>query len=1360
MTCLNGSFSLEFKTYDKNGLLFYIQKGSNLFLELKLSGEHLKLRADFGTGDVEMTSALVPLALVDGNWQSVEVIRKSDVVELKVNNAALATTSISKSSLSSPPSSPNSLSSSSLDQQSPAENESFAFIGGFPREYDSKKSGTLAVPLVEFEPRFRGSVRNLFYRNCSGVTLRPEMLSSSGILTHDVDRCLNDNPCLNGGRCLTTDDGRICECKNTEYEGDRCEIQKNPSDATFLGAQYISYDLTNKGGVMVSNDDNINLDFRTKQSNAFLLYIGNFKDYIIVVLKDGVITVQINLGSGILKKVINPKNVRFDDNNWHQLHIRREAQYLNIEVDGMYMASGSTTGAFAHLSSSVFYLAGHPKNSQRLATGDYDDIPNFKGCMRKVVYKANNIRIDLTTLAREGHSLLKIVGDVHFDKCQELADSRPVTFATPDAYITVATWDKSRSKGSIAFQFRTVEQNGLLMYSNGNRDSKDFFALEFMDGNLYLVFNMGSGIHKKKATEVSLSDGYPHDVFFEFHNYAGSISVDGRKTSFETHVVSDRFDLHGELYVGGIGPAVNVSALPREIWSALGGFFYVGCLQDLVVNGNMVDIAGNARQQNRTDVVGYCQKILSAGHTLGDDRWHTVFIRRRLGVVEVSIDGDRPVRDVIPSHTFTMKTSEIFVGRTASPQRDGTELFHMPHRKRSVQPSSLMLRDHSAWPASYSGFIGSMQSFLFNGKDIFQMASLGHANIEKTAQVDPDEHVVREPITFKSVDAYAALNGLVLQTEYHISMQFKTTEKNGLILYNGGSGNDFLALELSNGFLYYVYNMGEGEQRVRANVIQHLSDNKWHELRVYRTEISQQMIRVDDRTPTIDDLSGAKNRKFDLDGKLYLGGVEKTMYPSLPKMITSRHGFVGCLGSIDLNRYHPNVMREAKPITESVGDGCRGPITKCVNDSCANFGRCVQQWNTYSCDCDMTSYTGPMCTDESVSYSFGPRPGLITFTYPSEQAPSTQSDSLAFGFQTHMENAVLLRIDSIDSGDFIQIELLKGNVYVVYNMGTLDHPIGSFSRKTNDGNYHVVRFTRAEANATLQVDSEIPLRKIPTGKQSHIFNNQAYIKIGGDRAINQSIVKHFEGTISGKPDLFTDDEDLGEMQSTQPHTTSKEGVTEDIIYAGSGCHYDSAEDCSVIGSGTGDEIITGVVVVSSTTTTPRPDPTDKPIPPCKGHDCESSSRLRLTPGPGNTLSPIGGQGSGSDTRSRSEKDGNSYEVNGQIGIGNGGFGGQQGIGDYDEDSTAPSDKSSGKGGSSINLGLILGVLGSVLLAVIVLAIAFCKLRSRDEGTYKVDETQNFSALQSKKTQGNGAMASGGEASGKRGKKKDVKEWYV
>lgn len=47
-----------------------------------------------------------------------------------------------------------------------------------------------------------------------------------------------------------------------------------------------------------------------------------------------------------------------------------------------------------------------------------------------------------------------------------------------------------------------------------------------------------------------------------------------------------------------------------------------------------------------------------------------------------------------------------------------------------------------------------------------------------------------------------------------------------------------------------------------------------------------------------------------------------------------------------------------------------GPSTTCQEDSCANMGICIQQWENYTCDCSMTSYTGTHCNDrKSLSVS-------------------------------------------------------------------------------------------------------------------------------------------------------------------------------------------------------------------------------------------------------------------------------------------------------------------------------------------------------------------------------------------------------
>lgn len=40
---------------------------------------------------------------------------------------------------------------------------------------------------------------------------------------------------------------------------------------------------------------------------------------------------------------------------------------------------------------------------------------------------------------------------------------------------------------------------------------------------------------------------------------------------------------------------------------------------------------------------------------------------------------------------------------------------------------------------------------------------------------------------------------------------------------------------------------------------------------------------------------------------------------------------------------------------------CVGPATDCMRHMCGNGGTCVQQWNSYTCDCHMTSFTGRQC---------------------------------------------------------------------------------------------------------------------------------------------------------------------------------------------------------------------------------------------------------------------------------------------------------------------------------------------------------------------------------------------------------------
>ncbi|XP_035473768.2 neurexin-3b-beta isoform X3 [Scophthalmus maximus] len=145
------------------------------------------------------------------------------------------------------------------------------------------------------------------------------------------------------------------------------------------------------------------------------------------------------------------------------------------------------------------------------------------------------------------------------------------------------------------------------------------------------------------------------------------------------------------------------------------------------------------------------------------------------------------------------------------------------------------------------------------------------------------------------------------------------------------------------------------------------------------------------------------------------------------------------------------------------------------------------------------------------TYIFGKGGGLITYTWPNNERPSTRTDRLAVGFSTTIKDGILVRIDSAPRlGDYIMLHIEQGKVSVTFNIGTVDISVKELTTAVNDGKYHLVRFTRNGGNATLQVDNWPINEHFPTGRQLTIFNTQATISIGGnDRK------RPYQGQLSG-----------------------------------------------------------------------------------------------------------------------------------------------------------------------------------------------------------------------------------------------------
>jgi neurexin len=222
----------------------------------------------------------------------------------------------------------------------------------------------------------------------------------------------------------------------------------------------------------------------------------------------------------------------------------------------------------------------------------------------QVHYKADSVDLDVISLARNKHPLMNVYGDILFDKCEDLIQSQPVTFTTEKSYIQAPTWYVKKS-GILEFQFRTNELNAALMYSVGPEDTSDFFGLEILEGHLFLVLDLGSGAIKVKTRKMPVSDGVMHKVRVHVSSGQVIVNVDQDKTQFKTHGESDQLDLTGPLYVGGLFN--DTSRLPHQFWSGRLRYGYVGCMQDLIVNDDRVDMASLASLQSVDSVVKYCR---------------------------------------------------------------------------------------------------------------------------------------------------------------------------------------------------------------------------------------------------------------------------------------------------------------------------------------------------------------------------------------------------------------------------------------------------------------------------------------------------------------------------------------------------------------------------------------------------------------------------------------------------------------------------------------------------------------------------------------------------------------------------------
>ncbi|KAM9433994.1 neurexin 3a isoform 31-T31 [Salvelinus alpinus] len=1297
------------------------------------------------------------------------------------------------------------------------------FLGGVPLDI---RTSALTLPTARDAPPFRGTISDLKYGNTE-----PVLLSSLRVRLESEGRC-TENPCENSGSCTVVDGEPMCDCSKTEYKGRFCneEVNNNipgfshmmmaeqakskareENVATFRGSEYFCYDLSQNP--IQSSSDEITLSFKTWQRNGLILHTGKSADYVNLALKDGAVSLVINLGSGAFEAIVEPVNGKFNDNTWHDVKVTRNLRQVTISVDGILTTTGYTQEDYTMLGSDdFFYVGGSP------STADLPGSPvsnNFMGCLKEVVYKNNDIRLELSRLARIVDPKMKIQGDVVF-KCENVATLDPISFETPEAYISLPKWNTKRM-GSISFDFRTSEPNGLILFTHGKPQERkeaqrsqkntkvDFFAVELLDGSLYLLLDMGSGTIKVKATQNKVNDGAWYHVDIQRDGRSGTISVNSRRTPFTASGESEILDLEGDMYLGGLPSDRANLILPTELWTAMLNYGYVGCVRDLFIDGRSKDIRQIAEAQNGAGIKPSCNKVVGKqcesypckNRGVCKEGWNRFICdctgtgywsrtcEREASIL--SYDGSMYMKVVMPQvmHTEAEDVSLRFMSQRAygllmaTTSRDSADTLRLEldggrvkltvnldcirinctsskgpetlyagqklndnewHTVRVVRRGKTykltvdddvaegqMAGDHtrlefhnietgimterrfvSAIPSS---FIGHLQSLRFNGMLYIDLCKNGDIDFCELNARFGMRSIIADPVTFKSKSSYLSLATLQAYTSMHLFFQFKTTSPDGFIMFNSGDGNDFIAVELVKGYIHYVFDLGNGPNVIKGNSDRALHDNQWHNVVITRDNSNIHTLKVDAKA-TSQVVNGAKN--LDLKGDLFIAGLGPGMYGSLPKLVASRDGFQGCLASVDLNGRLPDLLQDALFRSGQIERGCEGPSTTCQEDSCANMGVCIQQWENYTCDCSMTSYTGTQCNDPGMTYIFGKGGGLITFNWPANERPSTRTDRLTIGFSTSLKDGILVRIDSAPGlGDYLMLHIEQGKIGVTFNIGTMDISVRESSTPVNDGKYHVVRFTRNGGNATLQVDNWSINDHFPGGRQLTIFNTQATVTIGGsDRS------RPFQGQLSG------------------------------LYYNGLKVLNMAAEGNPNIKINGSVRLVGDVpsVAGSARTTAQPPEMSTTFIETTTTMSTTTTRKHRSSPTIQTTDDIVSSAECSSDDEDLEECD-------------SGHAGGlalptQPGV------NRVPGPPEVSRQSSSTT-GMVVGIVAAAALCILILLYAMYKYRNRDEGSYQVDESRNY--ITNSATQSNGAVMKDKQQSAKGSKVKQKnkdKEYYV
>jgi len=560
----NFNISLEFRTFEQDGLLVYHKFSSDGYVKLYM--QHSRIKVKIQSKDMpEVEIDNFDQTYNDGIWHEVQLSMARNEAIISMDKVTMVTSRL-------------------MDIRTGA----YYLIGGG----------------LYVEPGFVGCMRRITIDGQYKIPTdwsKDEISSEEDVLIDSCqmhDRC-NPNPCEHGGVCKQNSNDFHCECEHTGYAGAVCHTSLNwMSCIQFQNAHPLSrytetvIDIDGSGPIppvpviceFFPDGRNITYinhqQMQSTQVDGFEER-GSFYEPIQYHAPNNMIEALINRSSSCVQKLgYNCKRAKLLNTPVSE---SQEFQPFGWWVSRQNKMMDYWAGALPGSRKCECGLYGDcfdPDKWCNCDSGHYDWLYDGGELKEKEYLPVKALHFGDTGTpvdrkqARYNLGPLECNGDMLFENM--------ITFRKADGVIELPTFEMGITSGDIFFEFKTsLERPMVLLHSVG--ENGDFIKVSMVSGDsIQFEFAAGKGIQGVTVeTSFRLDDNEWHSVRIEKNRKEGLVIIDGaQKTHVPEPVGPVRpFKLTSPLYVGA-----------TKDWSD--GF--VGCLRALVLNGVPVDLVAEA----------------------------------------------------------------------------------------------------------------------------------------------------------------------------------------------------------------------------------------------------------------------------------------------------------------------------------------------------------------------------------------------------------------------------------------------------------------------------------------------------------------------------------------------------------------------------------------------------------------------------------------------------------------------------------------------------------------------------------------------------------------------------------------------